>query len=154
MRLDQSVEFTTKLGSEGNNSVNVFRFLEEKYGLSFGGQRGGSSLAAAFLGHTERHDSSSESDEAQDDDDLAAVVIGTDGENGGADGNSGSAGNGEQRKSANKKKRKPAPEKYDSTDPFIDDAEDVAENVSRATRDGFFVYAGPLIQGSGNEVER
>lgn len=36
--------------------------------------------------------------------------------------------------------------KYDTEDPFIDDTELLWEEQRAATKDGFFVYFGPLIE--------
>ena len=36
--------------------------------------------------------------------------------------------------------------KYDTEDPFIDDSELLWEEQRVATKDGFFVYFGPLIE--------
>ena len=36
-------------------------------------------------------------------------------------------------------------DKYDVEDPFIDDSEALMEQVAAASKDGFFVYSGPLI---------
>jgi len=54
-----------------------------------------------------------------------------------------------------KKKRKKRVEDYDRNDDFIDDAELVLEEQALMTKDGFFVYSGPLIQeGERPAVER
>lgn len=45
-----------------------------------------------------------------------------------------------------KKKRKKRTEEYDRNDDFIDDEELLLEEGALMTRDGFFVYSGPLIQ--------
>jgi hypothetical protein len=45
------------------------------------------------------------------------------------------------------KKRKPRTEaRYDLNDPFIDDSELQWEEQAASTKDGFFVYSGPLVQ--------
>lgn len=44
-----------------------------------------------------------------------------------------------------KRKRQTALDKYDVDDPFIDDSEALMEQVAAASKDGFFVYSGPLI---------
>jgi hypothetical protein len=54
-----------------------------------------------------------------------------------------------------KKKRKKRTEDYDRNDDFIDDAELLLEEQALMTKDGFFVYSGPLIQeGERPAVER
>jgi len=44
-----------------------------------------------------------------------------------------------------KRKRQTALDKYDVDDPFIDDSEALMDQVAAASKDGFFVYSGPLI---------
>lgn len=45
--------------------------------------------------------------------------------------------------------------KYDLNDPFIDDAETQWEEQAASTKDGFFVYSGPLVQaGEQPKIER
>lgn len=54
-----------------------------------------------------------------------------------------------------KKKRKRRTEDYDRNDDFIDDEEVLLEEQALMTKDGFFVYSGPLIQeGERPAVER
>ncbi|KAI9841587.1 MAG: hypothetical protein M1838_003504 [Thelocarpon superellum] len=44
-----------------------------------------------------------------------------------------------------KKKRQTKTEEYDKDDPFVDDAEMLWEEQAAASKDGFFVYSGPLV---------
>lgn len=44
-----------------------------------------------------------------------------------------------------KRKRRQVQDTYDVEDPFIDDSEALMEQVAAASKDGFFVYSGPLI---------
>lgn len=54
-----------------------------------------------------------------------------------------------------KKAKRKAHDSYDAGDPFIDDSEMMFEEQAAATKDGFFVYSGPLIpQGEKPYVER
>lgn len=44
---------------------------------------------------------------------------------------------------------------YDKNDPFIDDSEMMWEEQAAASKDGFFVYSGPLVpEGSKPQIER
>jgi HPC2 and ubinuclein domain len=44
-----------------------------------------------------------------------------------------------------RRRRQAGADKYDVEDPFIDDSEALMEQVAAASKDGFFVYSGPLI---------
>ena len=58
-------------------------------------------------------------------------------------------------KPAGPKKRKMKEDQYDKDDPFVDDTEMAWEEQAAASKDGFFVYAGPLVQeGEKPAVER
>ncbi|KAL8657555.1 MAG: hypothetical protein Q9226_001792 [Calogaya cf. arnoldii] len=54
-----------------------------------------------------------------------------------------------------RKKRTMKEDMYDKDDPFVDDAELAFEEQAAATKDGFFVYSGPLVpEGEKADVER
>lgn len=54
-----------------------------------------------------------------------------------------------------KKKRRKKVEEYDQDDPFVDDSELLWEAQAAASKDGFFVYCGPLVpEGEKPAVER
>ena len=54
-----------------------------------------------------------------------------------------------------KRKRTMKEDQYDKDDPFVDDSEMAWEEQAAASKDGFFVYSGPLIQpGQKPEIER
>lgn len=54
-----------------------------------------------------------------------------------------------------KKRRKKKIEEYDRDDPFVDDSELVWQEQAAASKDGFFVYSGPLVaEGEKVQVER
>lgn len=54
-----------------------------------------------------------------------------------------------------KKKRRKKVEEYDREDPFVDDTELAWQEQAAASKDGFFVYSGPLVQeGEKVQVER
>lgn len=54
-----------------------------------------------------------------------------------------------------KKPRKKKVEEYDRDDPFVDDSELAWQEQAAASKDGFFVYSGPLVpEGEKVQVER
>ena len=54
-----------------------------------------------------------------------------------------------------KKKRRRKVEEYDRDDPFVDDTEMAWQEQAAASKDGFFVYSGPLVpEGEKVQVER
>lgn len=54
-----------------------------------------------------------------------------------------------------KKRRRRKIEEYDRDDPFVDDSEMVWQEQAAASKDGFFVYSGPLVpEGDKVQVER
>ena len=54
-----------------------------------------------------------------------------------------------------KKKRKGRADDYDKNDPFVDDSEMLWEEQAAASKDGFFVYSGPLVpEGEKAVIER
>ncbi|KAL4906941.1 hypothetical protein BDW74DRAFT_130723 [Aspergillus multicolor] len=54
-----------------------------------------------------------------------------------------------------KKRRRRKLEEYDREDPFVDDSEMVWQEQAAASKDGFFVYSGPLVpEGDKIQVER
>ncbi|EPY49442.1 histone promoter control protein Hpc2 [Schizosaccharomyces cryophilus OY26] len=56
---------------------------------------------------------------------------------------------------SNRRKRRYADEYYDRHDPFIDDTELYIEEMAAASKDGFFVFSGPLVaEGDKVKVER
>lgn len=76
-----------------------------------------------------------------------------DGQGEGQDGQDGQDGDGTPAPSSNdakggepKKRRQRAEARYDLNDPFIDDSELQWEEQAASTKDGFFVYSGPLVQ--------
>ena len=53
------------------------------------------------------------------------------------------------------RKRRMKEDQYDKEDPFVDDSELVWEEQAAASKDGFFVYSGPLVpEGEKPQVER
>ena len=70
----------------------------------------------------------------------------------GATGGSGTDGG---KKPQPTKKRRMKEDQYDKEDPFVDDSEMAWEEQAAASKDGFFVYSGPLVpEGEKPTVER
>lgn len=54
-----------------------------------------------------------------------------------------------------KRKKRRYQDVYDKEDPFIDDSEMLWEQQAAASKDGFFVYSGPLVpEGEKPQIER
>ena len=80
-------------------------------------------------------DSEAKDDDASAQGDVSAIET---------DGQGAAAGMG--KKTPNKRRRRQnLADKYDVEDPFIDDSEALMEQVAAASKNGFFVYSGPLI---------
>src|SRR5690606_41984048 len=62
---------------------------------------------------------------------------------------------GPEKPAAPAKKKRKVQDPYDASDPFIDDSEQMWEEQAAATKDGFFVYSGPLVrEGETAQIER
>jgi hypothetical protein len=77
--------------------------------------------------------------EAEDDDAPDAAAEGED------TGDTEGGGMGKKKMPVKRRRRQNVADKYDVEDPFIDDSEALMEQVAAASKDGFFVYSGPLI---------
>jgi hypothetical protein len=56
---------------------------------------------------------------------------------------------------AKKRKKRRYQDVYDKEDPFIDDSEMLWEEQAASSKDGFFVYSGPLVpEGEKPQIER
>ena len=157
------------LQGTSNRIINFARLAEEQYGFAAlhpraAAQRerlarvaaagdalekngkGGKGIGA---GESADEDSTLEVDrESEMDGDVA---MGGTGQPAGVNGTAGAeeAGDGQQRR------RKRKVEEYDRDDPFVDDSEMVWQESAAASKDGFFVFSGPLVQeGEKVQVER
>ena len=128
------------LKGETNKYVNFAKLAEEKYGaLAFNPRlyRERMRLAADMSGDEMAVDGSESESNMED-----RALSGMDGD---------STADTKPKKRAKRKLQ----DSYDSHDPFIDDSEMMFEEQAAATKDGFFVYSGPLIpQGERVQVER
>lgn len=134
----KSIRLHVPLNGSSNVYINFASLAEKTYGPEiFNSKRllGPQGFASSFLNHDRILDTGSDS-EAEDDDasdkgeDVSAVDT------------DGAAG---KKKPVKRRRRQAGADKYDVEDPFIDDSEALMEQVAAASKDGFFVYSGPLI---------
>ncbi|KAI0554371.1 hypothetical protein F4679DRAFT_294584 [Xylaria curta] len=142
-----SIVLNIPLNGETNKYVNFMRMAEEQYGWEALHPRQAEHKArkariAAASAALAQNDSSREGDEMSVDEseneDSNIEMGGTSGPDKATDG-----------KPA-KKKRHFKEDEYDRDDDFVDDSEMLWEEQAAASRDGFFVYSGPLVR----EVEK
>ncbi|KAI1498021.1 hypothetical protein F5X99DRAFT_342813 [Biscogniauxia marginata] len=142
-----SIVLNIPLNGETNKYINFMRMAEDQYGWDALHPRQAEHKArkariAAASAALAQNDSSREGDEMSvdesDNDDSNVEMGGTSGPDKPADG-----------KPA-KKKRHFKEDEYDKDDDFVDDSELLWEEQAAASRDGFFVYSGPLVP----EVEK
>lgn len=145
--------------SKGNQIVNFAQLAEEQYGFAalhprLAAHKDRLARVAAAGAALERNDKglteSAEEDlslEADRDSDMDGdLAMG--GTAPAASGAGSEAGDG-------KKKRRRKVEEYDRDDPFVDDSEMAWQEQAAASKDGFFVYSGPLVPaGEKVQVER
>ena len=143
------------LRTEKDRYINFARLAEERYGFnaihpSLAAQR--DRLARAAGAAVERASGLASADEMSLDVSEPESNGGGGGGGGGGRGTEGSGDNGDQKP---KRKRKTKGDEYNKDDPFIDDSEMVWQEQAAASKDGFFVYEGPLIKpGERPNVER
>ncbi|KAF9873546.1 hypothetical protein CkaCkLH20_09005 [Colletotrichum karsti] len=124
-----------------NIYVNVMRMAEEKYGWDalhprLAEKRDRKARIAAASAALEKTASGQESgDEMSEDSDKEASNVEMGGMTSGA-----------EPEKPKKKKRNFKEDEYDKDDDFVDDSELLWEQQAAASRDGFFVYSGPLVQ--------
>ncbi|KPI34787.1 Histone promoter control protein 2 [Cyphellophora attinorum] len=150
-----------------NQIINFARTAEEKYGFAAlyprqAAQKARLERVAAAGAALERSASGSKANSAGEsgDDDAASVDIDRDtdndgdvamgGTNGLAEGASGT--DAEPKKKVTRRKKV---EEYDLDDDFVDDSEQVWEAQAATSKEGFFVYCGPLVpDGEKATIER
>ena len=151
-----------------NKVINFARLAEEKYGFAAlyprqAAQRERLARVAAAGAALERSASASKhggTSAGESGDDEGSVDIDRESDNDGDVNMSGINGLNETANSGTdgaepKRKRRRKVEEYDQEDPFIDDSEQLWEAQATASKDGFFVYCGPLVaEGEKPNVER
>jgi len=149
-----------------NKVVNFARMAEEKYGFAAlyprqAAQRERLARVAAAGAALERSGSGSKANSAgESGDDDGSVDIDRDSENDGDVAMGGVNGTGEgnsatEEEPKKKAKRRRKVEEYDLDDDFVDDSEQVWEAQAATSKEGFFVYCGPLVaEGEKPTIER
>ena len=170
-KLAPTVILHVPLNGEINKYVNFARMAEERYGFNAlhprlaaqrerlarvaaagaaienASKQGGASTGSAMSGDEMSVDLSDNEGEGGD---SNVEMGGMTGANGGSD-----APDGKEAKKAAPRKRRMKEDEYDKGDPFVDDTELAWEEQAAASKDGFFVYSGPLVpEGEKPSVER
>ena len=162
-----SIVLHVDLKDPNNRVINFARLAEAKYGFAAlyprqAAQKERLAKIAAAGAALERSASGSKlggTSAESGDEDLSVDIdrdsendgdVAMSGVNGGPDaGNSGTDGPG------TKRRRRRKVEEYDVDDDFVDDSELLWEAQAAASKDGFFVYCGPLVpEGENPAVER
>lgn len=158
------------LQRDGNQIINFARMAEEQYGFAALHPRLAAhkerlarvAAAGAALERNEKGGKGLSAGESADEDlsldvdrdsDLDGdVAMGGVGVNAAATTN---GATGTDASDGKKKRRKKKMEEYDRDDPFVDDSELAWQEHAAASKDGFFVYSGPLVpEGEKVQVER
>jgi hypothetical protein len=158
------------LRRDGNQIINFARMAEEQYGFAALHPRLAAhkerlarvAAAGAALERNEKGGKGLSAGESADEDLSLDVDRDSDLDGdvamGGVGANAAAATNGATGTDASegkKKRRKKKMEEYDRDDPFVDDSELAWQEHAAASKDGFFVYSGPLVpEGEKVQVER
>jgi len=159
--IDQAPDIILHVDLKGKNNVviNFARMAEEKYGfealyprlaknrarlakVAEAGEALEKAANGAKLGGTSAEESG--------DDDMS-VDIDRDSDNdgdvamSGVNGGTGTGANSETDGKGTKRKRRKKAEEYDQDDDFVDDSELAWEQQASVSKDGYFVYCGPLV---------
>ena len=159
------------LNGEINKYVNFARMAEERYGfnalhprLAAQRERLARVAAAGAAIENANKQGGASTGSGMSGDEMSVDL--SDNEGGGGDSNVEMGGvggadcgsdlpGGEEVKKAAPKKRRMKEDEYDKGDPFVDDSELAWEEQAAASKDGFFVYSGPLVpEGEKPSVER
>ncbi|OJK00652.1 hypothetical protein ASPACDRAFT_51588 [Aspergillus aculeatus ATCC 16872] len=150
------------LKGNGNKIVNFARLAEEQYGFAalhprLAAQKERLARVAAAGAALERNDKTGRgysAGESADEDLTLDVDRDSEMDGDGAIGAS-ARSTGPELTDGKKKRRKKKMEEYDRDDPFVDDSELAWQEQAAASKDGFFVYSGPLVpEGEKVQVER
>ncbi|KAL4816169.1 hypothetical protein BDW67DRAFT_55318 [Aspergillus spinulosporus] len=149
------------LKGQPNKIVNFARLAEEQYGFAalhprLAAHKERMARVAAAGAALERNDRSGRGISAGEsaDEDLSLDAE-RDSEVDGDGAMSAAAAKTSEPADGTKKRRRRKIEEYDRDDPFVDDSEMVWQEQAAASKDGFFVYSGPLVpEGDKVQVER
>ncbi|CAI7575847.1 unnamed protein product [Penicillium glandicola] len=149
---------------KGNQIVNFARLAEEQYGFAalhprLAAHKARMARVAAAGAALERNDKNAKgisAGESADEDLSLDAEHDSDMDGDVPMGGTGAGTNGAPSEASDgKKKRRKKVEEYDRDDPFVDDTEMVWQEQAAASKDGFFVYSGPLVpEGEKVQVER
>ncbi|KAJ5162399.1 hypothetical protein N7492_007791 [Penicillium capsulatum] len=149
---------------KGNHIVNFAQLAEEQYGFAalhprLAAHKERMARMAADTAALERNEKGAKgisAGESADEDLSLDVDRDSDVEGDVTMGGTGAGTNGATSEATEgKKKRRKKVEEYDREDPFVDDTELAWQEQAAASKDGFFVYSGPLVQeGEKVQVER
>jgi hypothetical protein len=172
-RVDESASATTQapsiiihvpLNGEVNKVINFAQLAEQKYGFAALHPRLAAqkermariAAASAALEKTAGSKGGTSIEDSGDELDNMSVDNSEDPERPDRDvAMGGTSGADESRPEGVKQRRKRKVEDYDRDDPFVDDTEMAWEEQAAASKDGFFVYSGPLVpEGEKPQVER
>ncbi|TPX18865.1 uncharacterized protein E0L32_011417, partial [Thyridium curvatum] len=142
-----SIILHVPLNGETNKYINFMRMAEEQYGWDalhprLAAHRDRKARIAAASAALEKQGSGRESG------DEMSVDLQSGDEGSNAEGPNGGGTSGPDGAPAKpvRKKRNFKEDEYDKDDDFVDDSEMLWEEQAAASRDGFFVYSGPLVQ--------
>jgi hypothetical protein len=149
------------LQGNGNKIINFARLAEEQYGFAalypqVAARQERMARVAAAGAALEKNDRSGRGISAGEsaDEDLS-MEVDRDSELEGAGASGGAAAQANEPTDGKKRRRRRKMEEYDRDDPFVDDSEMVWQEQAAASKDGYFVYSGPLVaEGEKVQVER
>jgi hypothetical protein len=149
------------LQGNGNKIINFARLAEEQYGFAalypqVAARQERMARVAAAGAALEKNDRSGRGISAGEsaDEDLS-MEVDRDSELEGAGASGGTAAQANEPADGKKRRRRRKMEEYDRDDPFVDDSEMVWQEQAAASKDGYFVYSGPLVaEGEKVQVER
>ncbi|KAI9040468.1 uncharacterized protein KD926_008173 [Aspergillus affinis] len=162
-RRTPSIILHIPLQGNGDRIVNFARLAEEQYGFAalhprLAAHKERLARVAAAGAALERNDKTGRgvsAGESADEDLSLEMDRDSDLEGESALGPSVARANGPEATEGKKKRRKKKMEEYDRDDPFVDDSELAWQEQAAASKDGFFVYSGPLVpEGEKVQVER
>lgn len=138
-----SAETNEYLDENGQVVFNFYKVVQDKFSSDSGTNLADLKIAKRNLfGHI----SGGHLDGAAEEDDEDIEEVDEDGEDDEDEEGEESKQNTSPKKKSHPNKGKSLIGKYDTEDPFIDDTELLWEEQRAATKDGFFVYFGPLIE--------
>lgn len=146
------------LSRDSNKIISFARLAEEKYGFAalhprIAAQKERLARVAAASAALEKDEKGGSARESAEED--LSVDIDRDSDPDGDISMGGVVTAPEEPTDGKKKRRKKKIEEYDRDDPFVDDSELVWQEQAAASKDGFFVYSGPLVaEGEKVQVER